>query len=165
MTQSGHRIGCQFALQQTTTRLLGEATQRQQAQALVGKVREKINPADHVALRFRIFLFSKISMSNAFKAIAAEPRRRILNHLAGGPMTVGEIAAKFEMATPSISKHLSVPQGSRPGPRAKARPVRDLQHRRGQFDQRRSLPGFLSQFCPQAQKIAAAARQRERKAK
>ena len=47
-------------------------------------------------------------MSNAFKALSSEPRRRILNHLAGGPMTVGEIAAQFDMATPSISKHLSV---------------------------------------------------------
>jgi DNA-binding transcriptional ArsR family regulator len=47
-------------------------------------------------------------MSRAFKAIAAEPRRRILNHLVGGPMTVGEIAANFDMATPSISKRRSV---------------------------------------------------------
>ena len=47
-------------------------------------------------------------MDRAFKALASTPRRRILNHLAGGPMTVGEIAAKFEMAMPSISKHLSI---------------------------------------------------------
>ena len=47
-------------------------------------------------------------MGDVFKALASEPRRRILNHLTGGPMTVGEIAEKFEMATPSISKHLSV---------------------------------------------------------
>ena len=31
-------------------------------------------------------------MERAFKALASNPRRRILNHLAGGPMTVGEIA-------------------------------------------------------------------------
>lgn len=47
-------------------------------------------------------------MSKAFKAIASEPRRRILNYLAGGPMTVSEIGAKFDVALPSISKHLSV---------------------------------------------------------
>ena len=47
-------------------------------------------------------------MNKAFKAMASEPRRRILNHLAGGPMTVGEIAENFDMALPSISKHLSV---------------------------------------------------------
>ena len=47
-------------------------------------------------------------MGDVFKALASEPRRRILNHLAGGPMTVGEIADKFEMELPSISKHLTV---------------------------------------------------------
>jgi ArsR family transcriptional regulator, arsenate/arsenite/antimonite-responsive transcriptional repressor len=92
-------------------------------------------------------------MSNAFKAIAAEPRRRILNHLAGGPMTVGEIAAKFDMATPSISKHLSVLREA------------GLVHeqKRGQFviysiaadNLLNSVYGFLTPFCPQARKIAA----------
>ena len=92
-------------------------------------------------------------MSSAFKAIAAEPRRRILNHLAGGPMTVSEIASKFEMATPSISKHLSVLKEA------------GLVHeqRRGQFiiysiaadNLLNSLYGFLTPFCPHARKIAA----------
>jgi ArsR family transcriptional regulator, arsenate/arsenite/antimonite-responsive transcriptional repressor len=97
-------------------------------------------------------------MSKAFKAIAAEPRRRILNHLAGGPMTVSEIAAHFDMATPSISKHLSVLKEA------------DLVHeqKRGQFviysiaadNLINALYGFLSPFCPQARRIAA---QRKRK--
>ena len=92
-------------------------------------------------------------MSNAFKAIAAEPRRRILNHLAVGPMTVGEIASKFDMATPSISKHLSVLREA------------GLVHeqKRGQFviysiaadNLLNSVYSFLTPFCPQARKIAA----------
>jgi DNA-binding transcriptional ArsR family regulator len=91
-------------------------------------------------------------MSSAFKAIAAEPRRRILNHLAGGPMTVGEIAAKFDMATPSISKHLSVLKEA------------GLVHeqKRGQFviysiasdNLTNALYAFLATFCPEARKIA-----------
>jgi ArsR family transcriptional regulator, arsenate/arsenite/antimonite-responsive transcriptional repressor len=99
-------------------------------------------------------------MSRAFKAIAAEPRRRILNHLVGGPMTVGEIAANFDMATPSISKHLAVLREA------------GLVHeqKRGQFviysisaDNLTSiLYQFLSPFCPQARRIAA---QRKRKRK
>ena len=36
-------------------------------------------------------------MDKAFKALASTPRRRILNHLAGGPMTVGEVADKFDI--------------------------------------------------------------------
>jgi DNA-binding transcriptional ArsR family regulator len=96
-------------------------------------------------------------MGDVFKALASEPRRRILNHLAGGPMTVGEIAEKFEMELPSISKHLSV--------------LREAglvnQQKRGQFilyclaadHVANTLYGFLSPFCPQARRIA-----RERKA-
>jgi len=81
-----------------------------------------------------------------------EPRRRILNHLAGGPMTVGEIAANFDMAMPSISKHLSVLKEAGLVP-SRSEPVRDLQHRGGQSGH--SLYGFLTPFCPHARKIYA----------
>jgi DNA-binding transcriptional ArsR family regulator len=47
-------------------------------------------------------------MEKLFKALASETRRRILNHLIEGPMTVGEIGNHFEMALPSISKHLAI---------------------------------------------------------
>ena len=92
-------------------------------------------------------------MASPFKALASEPRRRILNHLAGGPMTVSEIAAQFDMATPSISKHLSVLKEA------------GLVHeqKRGQFviysvaadSLTNALYGFLTPFCPDARRIAA----------
>ncbi|MET0361173.1 MAG: metalloregulator ArsR/SmtB family transcription factor [Sphingobium sp.] len=47
-------------------------------------------------------------MEKAFKALASEPRRRILAHLLEGPMTVGEVGNHFDMALPSISKHLAI---------------------------------------------------------
>ena len=92
-------------------------------------------------------------MEKAFKALASEPRRRILNHLAGGPMTVSEIAEKFDMALPSISKHLSVLKD--------AGLVRE--QKRGQFvlyslaahNMANVLYGFLTPFCPEARKLAA----------
>lgn len=91
-------------------------------------------------------------MGDVFKALASEPRRRILNHLAGGPMTVGEIGENFEMELPSISKHLSV--------------LREAglvnQQKRGQHvlyfltadHVANTLYNFLSPFCPDARKIA-----------
>lgn len=96
-------------------------------------------------------------MKEPFKALASEPRRRILNYLAGGPMTVGEIAAKFDMALPSISKHLSVLK--------QAGLIRE--QKRGQFvlysiaadNLVNSLYGFLAPFCPDARRIAAERRQ------
>jgi DNA-binding transcriptional ArsR family regulator len=97
-------------------------------------------------------------MEKAFKALASTPRRRILNHLAGGPMTVGEIADKFDMATPSISKHLSVLH--------EAGLVH--QQKRGQHmiysiaadHLANSLYAFLTPFCPEARKLAAERRKR-----
>lgn len=90
-------------------------------------------------------------MGDVFKALASEPRRRILNHLAGGPMTVGEIAENFDMELPSISKHLSVLR--------EAGLVR--QQKRGQHvlyflaadHVANTLYSFLTPFCPDARKI------------
>ncbi len=92
-------------------------------------------------------------MERAFKALASNPRRRILNHLAGGPMTVGEIAEHFDMALPSISKHLAVLH--------EAGLVH--QQKRGQQviysiaadNLANNLYAFLTPFCPEARKIAA----------
>ena len=98
-------------------------------------------------------------MGNPFKALSAEPRRRILNHLAGGPMTVSEIAEKFDMAMPSISKHLAVLREA------------GLVHeqKRGQYviysvaadNLANTLYSFLTPFCPDARRIAADRNNRE----
>jgi len=97
-------------------------------------------------------------MEKAFKALASNPRRRILNHLASGPMTVGEIAEHFDMALPSISKHLSV--------------LHDAglvhQQKRGQQviysiaanNLANNLYAFLTPFCPDARRISASRKQK-----
>ena len=93
-------------------------------------------------------------MDKIFKALASEPRRRILHHLAAEPMPVGEIADNFEMAMPSISKHLAVLK--------EAGVVRE--QKRGQYvlytlaADRLSgqLYDFLAPFCDQAREIAEA---------
>lgn len=43
-----------------------------------------------------------------FQALAAAPRRAILQHLAASGLTAGEIASRFDMAKPSISQHLTI---------------------------------------------------------
>lgn len=92
-------------------------------------------------------------MGDVFKALVSDARRRILNHLAGGPMTVGEIAAHFDMELPSISKHLSI-----------LREAGLIRHqKRGQHviyylagdNIANTLYGFLTPFCPEARRIAS----------
>ena len=51
-------------------------------------------------------------MGDAIKALADPTRRRILELLAQGEMTAGEIAAHFDMAKPSVSHHLNAPKAA-----------------------------------------------------
>ncbi|MEO4047649.1 metalloregulator ArsR/SmtB family transcription factor [Pseudomonas sp. CAU 1711] len=90
-------------------------------------------------------------MVDPFKALASNTRRRILNHLSMGPMNAGQIAEQFDMAKPSISKHLSV--------------LREAglisEEKQGQFviyslvedNLTNALYDFLSRFCPEARRI------------
>ncbi len=47
-------------------------------------------------------------MNDVFEALASSPRRKILAYLAETELTAGEIASRFNMTKPSISKHLSI---------------------------------------------------------
>lgn len=47
-------------------------------------------------------------MDKIFEALASIARRKILAYLAETDLTAGEIAARFEMSKPAISKHLAV---------------------------------------------------------
>ena len=47
-------------------------------------------------------------LSTTFAALADPTRRAILERLAHGDATVGELAEPFAMSLPAISKHLSV---------------------------------------------------------
>jgi DNA-binding transcriptional ArsR family regulator len=48
------------------------------------------------------------SLSAVFAALGDPTRRRIVERLAHGRLTVGEIASEFSMSQPAISKHLKV---------------------------------------------------------
>lgn len=47
-------------------------------------------------------------LSRIFFALADPTRRAMLERLAAGPQTVGELAAPFAMSRPAISQHLGV---------------------------------------------------------
>ena len=48
------------------------------------------------------------SSNQAFRALADETRRTILRLLRDGPLSSGEIAARFDSSWPTISRHLAV---------------------------------------------------------
>ena len=51
-------------------------------------------------------------MEKVFEALASAPRRKILAYLAEVSLTAGEIAARFDMSKPAISKHLQILEGA-----------------------------------------------------
>lgn len=85
-------------------------------------------------------------MESVFEALASTPRRKILAFLAEAELTAGEIAARFAMSKPAISKHLSVLEG--------AGLIRG--EKRGQFihyalvrdNLVNTLNGFVQEVCP-----------------
>lgn len=47
-------------------------------------------------------------MSKIFKALADPTRRAVLQHLQGGPMGAGELAALFDVSKPTMSAHFAI---------------------------------------------------------
>jgi DNA-binding transcriptional ArsR family regulator len=90
-------------------------------------------------------------MDKVFQALASAPRRRILAYLSEGSLTAGEIATRFSMTKPSLSKHLSILENA-------GLIVGD---KRGQFvhysltadNLANTLVGFVQQVCPAARAL------------
>jgi DNA-binding transcriptional ArsR family regulator len=49
-----------------------------------------------------------MAVDRIFEALASRPRREILAYLSAQELTAGEIASRFEMSAPAVSRHLSV---------------------------------------------------------
>jgi len=85
-------------------------------------------------------------MEKIFEALASTPRRKILAYLAEVDLTAGEIAARFEMSKPAISKHLQIlesaglVQSEKKGQFVHYSLVRD--------NLLNTLNGFVQKLCP-----------------
>lgn len=49
-----------------------------------------------------------MSTQKIFDALASMPRRQILAYLSENELPAGDIAARFDMSAPAVSRHLSV---------------------------------------------------------
>ncbi|HLI67046.1 MAG TPA: metalloregulator ArsR/SmtB family transcription factor [Caulobacteraceae bacterium] len=90
-------------------------------------------------------------MEKVFQALASGPRRKILAYLSAADLTAGEIASRFAMTKPAISKHLQILEN--------AGLVRG--EKRGQFihyglvreNLVNTLTGFVQEVCPVAKPL------------
>jgi len=49
-----------------------------------------------------------MNIDRVFEALASTPRRRIMAYLSEASLTAGEIADRFDMSKPALSKHLKI---------------------------------------------------------
>jgi DNA-binding transcriptional ArsR family regulator len=87
-----------------------------------------------------------MAVDRIFEALASRPRREMLAYLSAQELTAGEIAGRFAMSAPAVSRHLSVLESA----------GLVSSERRGQFVYYRlisdnlvnTLTGFALEVCP-----------------
>jgi DNA-binding transcriptional ArsR family regulator len=87
-------------------------------------------------------------MEKVFEALASLPRRKVLAYLTAGELTAGEIAARFEMTKPAVSKHLSILENA--GLIAGEKRGQFIHYALVRDNLMNTLNGFLQEVCPVA---------------
>jgi DNA-binding transcriptional ArsR family regulator len=85
--------------------------------------------------------------TGVFRALADPTRRQILTDLRDGELTAGEIAARFSISGPSVSRHLGVLKGA--GLVAERREANRIYYSLVADRLAVSVGSFLSAVCPQ----------------
>ena len=96
------------------------------------------------------------STEKVFEALASTTRRRILAYVSEGPLSAGDIAARFEMSQPAVSKHLAVLEGA--GLVWKKREGMNVFYGMQQETLSGTLATFLQAVCPPSRALKKEAR-------
>jgi DNA-binding transcriptional ArsR family regulator len=90
-------------------------------------------------------------MDKIFQALASRHRRNILAYLSATSLTAGEIAERFDMAKPSISKHLSILENA--GLISREKKGQFVHYSLAQDNLVNTLNGFVQDICPVSRPI------------
>ena len=99
------------------------------------------------------------SADKVFEALASLPRRRILAYLSEAPLSAGEIAQRFEMSQPAVSKHLSILEAA--GLVWKKREGMNVFYGMQEETLASTLATFLQAVCPPSRALKKEARARK----
>ena len=89
-----------------------------------------------------------MGINAVFEALASQPRREILAYLSEQELSAGEIASRFRMSAPAISRHLSVLENA--GLVVGERRGQFVVYRLQQDNLVNTLTGFAFELCPTA---------------
>ena len=87
-----------------------------------------------------------MSLDNVFEALSSTVRRKILAYLSATDLTAGEIAARFEISKPSVSKHLSILENA--GLIAGERRGQFIHYSLVRDNLLNPVTGYLQEVCP-----------------
>jgi len=102
-----------------------------------------------------------MTVDRIFDALASRPRREILAYLSAQELTAGEIAARFDMSAPAISRHLSVLEAA--GLVGSDKRGQFVFYRLAPDNLVNTLTGFAFEVCPTAGPLKREAKARARK--
>jgi DNA-binding transcriptional ArsR family regulator len=85
-------------------------------------------------------------MEKIFEALSSTPRRKILAYLSATDMTAGEIAERFAISKPSISKHLAILENA--GLIAGEKKGQFIHYSLVRDSLVNTLNGFVQEVCP-----------------
>ena len=100
-------------------------------------------------------------MDKVFQALSSPIRRKILAYLSASSMTAGEIADRFDISKPSLSKHLSVLENA--GLVAGEKKGQFVHYQLIQDNLVNTLNGFVQEVCPVARPIKKESRAKAKK--
>jgi ArsR family transcriptional regulator, arsenate/arsenite/antimonite-responsive transcriptional repressor len=97
-------------------------------------------------------------MDKVFEALSSQTRRKILAYLSATSLTAGEIADRFSVAKPTISKHLSVLEAA--GLVTSERRGQFIHYSLVQANLVNTLNGFIQEICPVSRPLRRESRAR-----
>ncbi len=90
-------------------------------------------------------------MEAVFQALASGKRRQILAYLSHSSMTAGEIASRFDITKPSLSKHLRILENA--GLIAGEKKGQFVHYSLIEDNLVNTINGFISEVCPVAKPL------------
>jgi len=98
-----------------------------------------------------------MAIDRVFEALASRPRREILAYLSAQELTAGEIAGRFEMSAPAVSRHLSVLETA--GLVSSERRGQYVYYQLNKDNLVNTLTGFALEICPRGRPLKRESRQ------
>ncbi len=87
-----------------------------------------------------------MSLDKIFEALASGPRRQILAYLSKAALSTSQLAERFSMSAPAVSRHLSILENA--GLVSSERQGQFVMYRLNHDNLVNNLTGFAFELCP-----------------